>query len=362
MFKKIFLVITVFFTFQNTIYAIDVNSEGAVLIEADTGQIIYKKNENKKLPIASTTKIMTAILAIENAEPNDEFVVSKKAQNQEGSSIYLRENEKITVNDLLYGLSLNSGNDAAVVLAEGVGGTEENFVKMMNEKAKKIGCKNTHFTNPNGLYDKNHQSTALDMAKIMAYAMNNGYFRKIVSTKNYQIDNGSSITYLKNHNKLLWKYDYCIGGKTGFTKLSGRCLVSCCEKDNIRLVSVTLNCPDDWKTNMDLFDYGFQKVKISNVIEKNEILTTRKINGVNVNLIAENEVSIPLLNDRKRNISAKVFINKNKDIKSGTVIGYADIYYKKRKVARTRLLSGQDVKYSYYRAFKGLIKRTPRPL
>lgn len=351
MLKRIFLVILLFMT--TAVYAEE--NSAYVLIESDTRQIIKKENENLRLPMASTTKIMTAILAIENASLDDIFTVSANAQNQEGSSIYLRENDRISVENLLYGLMLNSGNDAAVALAEGISGSTDAFCRLMNEKAQEIGCKNTNFKNPNGLSDDEHYSSAMDMALIMAYAMENETFRKIVATKRYNIDNGESITYLKNHNKLLWQYDYCIGGKTGYTKLSGRCLVTSAEKDGIQLVAVTLNNSDDWKAHKELFEYGFEKVMNTTIIEKDSIIATRKINGEKVNLLADEEVKIPLLSGKKTKITGKIQLkDRYSEIKIGDCLGYAQIYFGEYPIAKVAVKSGQRVKKTPFNFLKGL--------
>ena len=316
-----------------------------ILMESDTGQVLKKENENFRLPIASTTKIMTAAVVLENAEPSDIFTVSENAQNQEGSSIYLREGNRITVENLLYGLMLNSGNDAAVALAEGVAGSCEAFSELMNKKAQELGCKNTNFKNPSGLNEDGHYSSAYDMALITAYAIKNDILAKIMATKRYNIEGEDSITYLKNHNKLLWQYEYCTGGKTGYTKLSGRCLVTTAERDGVRLVAVTLNCPDDWKQHKELFDYGFNAVTMKTVIEKDTILDTRSINGVKVNLLAANEIKIPLQEGKKPKIKCKIHLNgENKNIEIGDFLGYARIYLGDNQVATVDIKSGQKVK------------------
>ena len=344
MLRKIFLAAISVFLISSTAFAEKENSS-YILIEGKTRQIIKKENENLPLQIASTTKIMTAITAIENADLEDIFTVSQNAQNQEGSSIYLREGDKISVKDLLYGLMLNSGNDAATALAEGVSGSVDAFAQLMNEKAQKIGCKNTNFKNPSGLNEAGHYSSAYDLALIMAYAMENENFCEIVGTKRYNIDNCESITYLKNHNKLLWQYEYCTGGKTGYTKLSGRCLVTTAEKDGIRLISVTLNNPDDWKMHKELFEYGFGEVKNKEIIKKNSILTTKIINGTKVNLIAGDDVKIPIISGKRAKITGKIHLKERySEIKIGDFLGYADVYLGEYPVAKVSVKSGQHVK------------------
>ena len=347
MIKKITIAIFVFYSmFALSIPCHAKENMGAyILMERDTGQVIKGENENARMPIASTTKIMTAVIALEMAEPDDFFTVSKNAQDQEGSSIYLREGDRITVQNLLYGLLLNSGNDAAVAIAEGVSGSVEAFTELMNGKAAELGCKNTHFKNPSGLNEEEHYSTAYDLARITAYALEFPLISKIMSTKYYNIEQNGSITYLKNHNKLLWQYEYCTGGKTGFTKLSGRCLVATAEKDGIRLIAVTLNCPDDWREHKELFDYGFSTVKKVTVIEKGSVLAKRKLNGTPVGLVASENVELPGANGKKLRITAILHIKDIKtDINVGDFVGYADICCNGKTVKRLSVESGQQVK------------------
>ena len=282
-----------------------------IVINADTKEIISGNHYKTPMKIASTTKIMTAIIAMENASSSDIFTVSANAQNQEGSSVYLRAGQKIHLRELLYALMLNSGNDAAMAIAENVANSSEEFVKMMNEKAKDIGCKNTNFENPSGLPAENHYSTAYDMSIIMAYAMKNDFFREIVVQKEYQIKNNSDVTYLRNHNKLLWLYPYCIGGKTGFTKESGRCLVTASSKDEKNIVCVTLNCSDDWQQHISMSEKAFEKISRVKIIEKNNIITTKKINSPPVNLIADSDVTVTLSDKNENSLLCKIFLNEN---------------------------------------------------
>lgn len=239
-----------------------VSAQAAVMTEVSSGKILYSKNADKVLPMASTTKIMTALVAVEAAGDRlDEVVeISDSAAGVEGSSMYLEKGEKMTLRELLYGLMLSSGNDAAVAIAENIGGSVEGFVDMMNQKAAEMGLTSTHFVNPNGLPDESHYSSANDMAKMTCHAMKNPDFAEIVGTKSYNIS-GEGKSYprtLSNHNKLLRMYEGCIGVKTGFTKAAGRCLVSCAERDGLMLVCVTLNAPDDWNDHTLMFNYGFE--------------------------------------------------------------------------------------------------------
>ena len=232
---------------------LSVSARSAALISAADGKILFEKNAGERLPMASTTKIMTAVVALENAPLDDVVTVPREAVGIEGSSAYLAEGERFLLSDLLYAVMLSSANDAAVAVARHVGGTVENFVSMMNEKAASLGLFDTSFANPNGLDADGHYTTALDLARLTAYALKNEIFRTIVSTQKYIC--GSRVFI--NHNKLLKTYDGAIGVKTGFTKKSGRCLVSAAERGGTTLVAVTLHDPDDWKDHAAMLDFGF---------------------------------------------------------------------------------------------------------
>ena len=239
-----------------------------VLMNAVTGEVLFQENGNAKMEIASTTKILTAITVIENADVFMNASIPKQAVGVEGSSIYLREGESWKVLDLLYGLMLRSGNDAAVALACITSGSIENFAILMNETARKAGATDSNFTNPHGLHDKNHFSTALDMAKITAYAMRSAIFAGIVKTKTHKAqketkDKMEEVVFY-NKNKLLYSYPYAIGVKTGYTKHSGRCLVSAAEKDGVKLICVTLNVYDTYDVAKTQFDRHFQTITDQN--------------------------------------------------------------------------------------------------
>ena len=228
----------------NSAYAFSSSARACAVLETNSSRLIYAQNVDKRLPMASTTKIMTAITAIENCDDLDKkFEVSKKAVGVSGTSLYLREGDVYSTRDLLYALMLISGNDASVAIAEHVAGSTSEFVTKMNELAKKIGVKNTHFANTHGLDADGHYTSAYDLACITAYALKNPIFREIVSTKNTKIVNGNDENrYLRNKNKLLFTLENCIGVKTGFTDNAGRCLVSAVDKDGMILVCVVLNC------------------------------------------------------------------------------------------------------------------------
>ena len=236
-------------------------------MEATTGRVLYAKNENTPLPMASTTKIMTAITAIENCRDLDEkFEISPKSVGIPGTSIYLRKGEALSIRELLYGLMLVSGNDASVAIGERVGGNVKNFVEMMNRTASKIGAKNSHFDNTHGLDSKTHYTSAYDLALITSYALSNDTFREIVSTKNTKITTVEGKTrYLKNKNRLLNSLDGCNGVKTGFTDDAGRCLVASCERDGMQLVSVVLNCGPMFEECATLLEKGFNEYEMVDV-------------------------------------------------------------------------------------------------
>lgn len=234
------------------------------LIEASTGRVLAEKNSSARLAMASTTKIMTAITAIEHCDDLDEvFEISPKAVGVSGTSLYLRQGERMSIRDLLYGLMLVSGNDASVAIGERVGGSFEHFVDLMNFTAHKLGAKDTHFENTHGLDEKGHYTSAHDLARIAAYALDNEVFREIVSTQNKKITSAAGKDrYLCNKNKLLRTFDGTIGVKTGFTDDAGRCLVSASERDGMRLVCVVLNCGPMFEECARLMEEGFNTYKM----------------------------------------------------------------------------------------------------
>lgn len=241
---------------------VSVSAKAAVLIDAQTGRVIYGKNENTRLPMASTTKIMTTLLTLESGDLDSEFTVDSSAVKTEGSSMGLCEGDIVSKRDLCIGMLLPSGNDAANCAAVCVGGSMERFAELMNKRAEELGMSSTHFVTPSGLHDDAHYSTAKDMAILTAAALKNPDFAAICGQSSIQLDFGNPpyTRWLKNTNKLLGMYDGCIGVKTGFTDEAGRCLVSAVERDGTTLICVTLNAPDDWNDHIKLYDYGFSQV------------------------------------------------------------------------------------------------------
>jgi len=240
---------------------LSVSAHAAVLLEPSGGDIVYARNSTERMSMASTTKIMTALVAVESGDLKQSYAIPAEAVGVEGSSVYLQEGEHLTLEDLLYAVMLESANDAATAVACLVGGSVEEFAAMMNEKAAALHLTDTHFTNPHGLDDPEHYTTALDLARLTAYALDNPVFAEMASTvrKTIPLGDGEGTRVLLNHNRLLRQYEDVIGVKTGFTKHSGRCLVSAAERNGVRMIAVTLNAPDDWQDHRTLLDYGFTK-------------------------------------------------------------------------------------------------------
>ena len=244
-----------------------ISARSAALIDAAEGELLFGKNERERLPMASTTKIMTALVVAELLEPDEVITVPRDAVGIEGSSVYLAEGEMFTVSELLHALLLESANDAAVALAIAASGSIENFAKKCNEKVQSLQLRDTNFTNPHGLYEREHYTTAYDLAVISAQAMKIPQIREITAKKSATVplgvtkDNpdGEGVRRLNNHNKMLSRYEGAIGIKTGFTKKSGRCLASAAERDSLTLIAVTLNAPDDWNDHKRLLDFGFSR-------------------------------------------------------------------------------------------------------
>ena len=229
---------------------------GAILIEADSERVLYERDADERLPMASTTKIMTALIALEAGNLTEVLPVADEAVGVEGSSLYLRKGETISLIDLLYGLLLRSGNDAAVAIAIRVAGSVDAFLAKMNARAAELGCTNTHFVTVNGLDDADHYSSARDMARITAEALRREDFRTIVNSRSYQIT-GSQPRLIYNKNRLLWEYEGGCGVKTGYTVHSGKCLVFAAKREGMTLIGVVLDCPSMWNSAKALLDYGF---------------------------------------------------------------------------------------------------------
>lgn len=298
--KRLSAMILVIFLFATAAYAQapeSLSARSAILIDAASGRMLCEKNGFERLPMASTTKIMTAVLVLENLPLAAEVRISPVASGVEGSSIWLETGEELTVEELLYGLMLNSGNDAAVALAEAVAGSTDAFVTMMNSRARELGLYNTSFETPNGLDSPAHYTTAYDLAALTRYALTLPKFREIVGTKQKTIpwDGHEWDRSLKNHNKLLWRYEGCTGVKTGYTKKAGRCLVSSAEKDGRELIAVTLNAPDDWNDHIRLLDYGFNDYEAATLTRRGQLWDRITYDSEEIGLICAEDFSTSLL-------------------------------------------------------------------
>ena len=252
-----------------------VSAQKAYVLDAVSGRVLYEKQPDARSLIASTTKIMTALIVCEQCNVLDRMRIPKEAVGIEGSSMYLREGEVLTLQELLYGLMLSSGNDAAVALAIYCGGTVEGFAELMNDKARVLGLTGTHFENPNGLDSPGHYSTARDLAVLAAYAMENPIFYKTVSAKNVKVGQ----RYLTNHNKLLWRVEGADGVKTGFTKAAGRILVSSATRGGRRLIAVTINAPDDWNDHTAFLEEGFSRYAQKRIVSAGQTVGTLAVAG-----------------------------------------------------------------------------------
>ena len=252
-----------------------VSARRAYVLDAVSGRELFARNEDQRSLIASTTKIMTALIICEQCNVLDRMRIPKEAVGIEGSSMYLKEGEVLTLQELLYGLMLSSGNDAAVALAIYCGGTVEGFAELMNDKARNLGLTGTHFENPNGLDSPGHYSTARDLAKLAAYAMKNPIFYKTVSAKSVRIGERC----LTNHNKLLWKLEGADGVKTGFTKAAGRILVSSATRQGRRIIGVTIDAPDDWNDHCQLLNEGFARYQDRQIVQAGQRVSVQEVLG-----------------------------------------------------------------------------------
>lgn len=286
------------------------SAKSAILIEAESGRVLYQSNAFVRMPMASTTKIMTAIVAIESGDIKRTVTISPDAVGIEGSSIYLYPDEQLTLEELIYALLLESANDAATAIAIEVAGSVDAFSVLMNQKAETLGLTATHFTNPHGLDHEAHYTTAFDLAKITAYALKNDTFRTVCSTvrKTIPLKGNEGTRVLVNHNKLLTRYEGAMGVKTGFTKKSGRCLVSAAERDGLTLIAVTLSAPDDWKDHAAMLDFGFERYEKVPLAEKGGLVIPLSIVGGNTEsvLVANLEPASAMLKKDRGEITYRI--------------------------------------------------------
>ena len=326
---------------------------GAALMEAGSMRLLAGTNEHERLPMASTTKVMTALLAIERCDLEGMVKIPDQAVGVEGSSMYLCKGESLRMMDLLYGLMLTSGNDAAVAIAIEIAGTVEDFAALMNARAAEIGCTDTNFVTPNGLHNAEHYTTAYDLCLIACEAMQSEVFRQIVSTDYYQTRSGDRTRTLKNKNRILWQYDGGNGIKTGYTKAAGRCLVFSAERSGAQLVGVVLNCLDMWEEATALLDYGFENYRVSRLLEDNTrvghvaVLGGEK-NGLEVR--AKEDILYPLAIDGTDKLRWELDCVQElrAPVAEGTPLGELRLYCNEKQVLTTELLAAETIAAADY--------------
>ena len=326
-----------------------VSAASAVLINADTGTVIWEKNAYEQRAMASTTKIMTALLTAEAGDLDKRFTVDSYAINVEGTSMGLKEGDIVTRRGLIYGMLLPSGNDAANAAAVNISGSMSSFAELMNKKAKELGLMNTHFVNPSGLDANGHYTTAYDLARLAAAALENPVFAEICRCSDAQVEYGNPpyLRWLANSNKLLWQYEGCIGVKTGFTDNARRCLVSAAERNGVRLICVTLNAPDDWDDHRKILDYGFRQVKPTEIVLPNPV-SVPVIGGYeqNVTLVLRENVKLSLSEQESKAVTMELYTQPflYAGFTAGKSAGSARIYLDGELVQEVELVTSYGVK------------------
>lgn len=321
-----------------------VSAASAVLMDGDTGRVLYEKEGYVRRRIASTTKLMTALVALESGRSlEEEVTVAPEWAGVEGSSIYLRPGEEVTLEALLYGLLLRSGNDAALAVAGHCGGTVEGFVKQMNRKARELGMKGSAFANPNGLDAEGHYSCAYDMALLGRACLANEELAKIAATKSISLG-GRTFT---NHNKLLWRYEGCVGLKTGYTEKAGRTLVSAARREGMTLVCVTLNAPSDWADHAALFDWGFANYQGKTLAQAGENVGRLPVSGglpPICSIVAGADLTAALApGERVEAVFQIVEPALAAPVRQGAQVGETVYYVNAKELARVPLITGRAV-------------------
>lgn len=343
----IFSLFTIFISSESTP---SVSARAAALYEPETESFLYLKNENQRLGMASTTKIMTAHIALELLDPDESIAVDSRAIGIEGSSIYIMPGEVINAIDLIYAVLLQSANDAAAALAYRIAGSIEDFAALMNEKARSYGLVNTNFTNPHGLDDDNHYTTAHDLAIISANALKNPKFKEIASTYKKEVVSSHKTRILVNHNKMLKSYDGCIGVKTGFTKRCGRCLVSAAERDDLTMISVTIDAASDWNDHKRMLDYGYSKLEARTLAYPGQFsYTIPVINGEKNEITVENSDYIKKIFKKTEpdvKTQVKLLRYTAAPIREGDILGEVIFTSNGEKIATVKLIAKGSVNES----------------
>lgn len=329
-----------------------VSAASAVLIEADTGRVLYEKNAHERRSMASTTKIMTAMLVLESEELERVVDITQEMVQVEGSSMGLLAGDQVTLETLAYGILLESGNDAANAAAITLGGTVEGFVEMMNQRAAALGLEDTHFVTPSGLDAEEHYTTAYDLALLGAAAMRLPQFAEIVSQSSAKVEfvNPPTVRTLYNHNRLLKEMEGCDGVKTGFTKKSGRCLVTSCQRNGVHLIAVTLNAPDDWDDHKALMEYGFSQTEPVHLDAGDfevQIPVVGSEEGRTVRAVPSGSADITLLKGEQERLEMKVEADRflYAPISQGRVVGRIVYRLEGREVAEIPLVTAEEAAY-----------------
>lgn len=319
------------------------SSKSSIVMDLNSGRILYQHNANDQRLIASITKIMTAILAIEHGNLNKKVTVGEEVLSMYGTNIYVEVGEKLSMLDLIYGLLLRSGNDAAVIIAKEVGGSEKNFVQMMNAKAKEIGMKNTEFQNPHGLDEvTQNYSTAYDMALLSKYAFSNKLYRKIVATKKYEVSTGKKTYLWYNRNRLLNEYEYCNGGKNGYTPSAGKTLVTTAAKDNLNLTIVSLGDGDSYNNHQNLYEEIFSKYHRYKIVDKNNFVVSKDFSNQDVYL--KESFYYPLMDSEVKEVRTVIHFF---DRVSSNHVGVVNIFLNNRKIGSLPIYAKEKKKEKF---------------
>jgi D-alanyl-D-alanine carboxypeptidase (penicillin-binding protein 5/6) len=348
--KTLLILVIIFIVFSTNAVAEElpnIDAKAYVLMDTTTGRILEGKNEDEKRAMASTTKIMTAIIALEKGDLASIVEVSKKAASIRGSSFHLSRGEKIPLETMLYGLLLCSGNDAAVAIAEHIGESQENFVQMMNQKAIEIGALNTNFKNPHGLDEPNHFTTTKDLAIIARYALDIPKFREIVGSREKLITRGDKTGTIYNTNKLLWSFENATGIKTGYTGKAGSCLVASAYKNGFELISVVLGSPSNFNSSYKLLNFGFTKYQLRQIIKKDNIVKSIPVKkGIlkEAPLIIEKDIILPIVDDESLSIKYLLPEEIKAPVEKNQKIGELAVYINSIHVYSVPLISLETVK------------------
>lgn len=358
--NKFFIYIIIFTLLIGTSVSAEpnINSRYALILDGNTNRILYNKNGYEETSNASTTKIVTALVAIKYGNLDKKFTISKKAAKVSGSQVGYKEGEKISLRELLYGLMLRSGNDAAIAIAEGISGNEENFMNLVNSYIKEAGVKTTHFTSPHGLDDEQHYSTAYDLAYFTSIGMKNSLFREIVSTKDTDGEGNFTRNY-HNINKILYLIPSANGVKTGYTGNAGKCLVTSVNAENRDIIIVLLNCSDRWNVTKKLYDYVLDNYSFKTILKKGETISENSIpyGDKKVFLTVSQDISMPVKNEE--NLSYRIYMDEDLlPIKKGERVGTLCIFSEDEMIYSCDVYSQNNVDYkNIFRKWFEIIKK-----